>query len=134
MMRLASWNVNSIRARSESVVAWARTTRGGRQFDLLEALAPLSHQSTWLAVAAERAVSRAMGGSCSMPLAAHAVWQGDSLQIEAAWGVVDDGPARPLPLPPLMASPPWAAAAWPRRPPRTLRRRRRGLSRRRWCL
>ena len=40
MMRLASWNVNSIRARSESVVAWARTTRGGRQFDLLEALAP----------------------------------------------------------------------------------------------
>jgi hydroxymethylbilane synthase len=38
--------------------------------DLMEALAPLSHQSTWLAVAAERAVSRAMGGSCSMPLAA----------------------------------------------------------------
>ena len=26
--------------RVESVVAWARTTRGGRQFDLLEALAP----------------------------------------------------------------------------------------------
>jgi hydroxymethylbilane synthase len=36
------------------------------------ALAPLAHQRTWLAVAAERAVSRAMGGSCSMPLAAHA--------------------------------------------------------------
>jgi hypothetical protein len=35
-----------------------------------DALAPLAHQPTWLAVAAERAVSRAMGGSCSMPLAA----------------------------------------------------------------
>ena len=40
--------------------------------DLLRALAPLAHHATWLAVAAERAVSRAMGGSCSMPLAAHA--------------------------------------------------------------
>ena len=32
---------------------------------------------TGLATAAERAVSRAMGGSCSMPLAAHARWQAD---------------------------------------------------------
>ena len=38
--------------------------------DLLEALATLAHQPTWLAVTAERTVSRAMGGSCSMPLAA----------------------------------------------------------------
>ena len=38
-----------------------------------------SHRPTWLAVQAERAVSRALGGSCSMPLAAHAVWQGDTL-------------------------------------------------------
>ncbi|MBL8337068.1 MAG: hydroxymethylbilane synthase [Rhodoferax sp.] len=64
--------------------------------DVQQALQPLAHTPTWLAVAAERAVSLEMGGSCSMPLAAHAVWQGDSLQIEAAWGVVDDGPARPL--------------------------------------
>src|SRR5688500_8090656 len=34
--------------------------------DLLRSLSPLAHQATWLAVAAERAVSRAMGGSCSM--------------------------------------------------------------------
>ncbi len=59
--------------------------RADRQ-DLIEALAPLAHRSTWLAVAAERAVSRAMGGSCSMPLAAHATWAGAVLQIEAAWG------------------------------------------------
>ncbi len=54
--------------------------------DLIDALAPLSHLPTWHVVAAERAVSRSMGGSCSMPLAAHAVWQADQLQLQAAWG------------------------------------------------
>ena len=49
-------------------------------------LAQLSHAPTWLAVHAERAVSRALGGSCSMPLAAFAVWQGDQLVIDAALG------------------------------------------------
>jgi hydroxymethylbilane synthase len=37
-------------------------------------------------VAAERAVSRAMGGSCSMPLAAHATLSGSTLSLRAAWG------------------------------------------------
>ncbi len=59
--------------------------RAGRD-DLKALLAPLAHEETWLRVAAERAVSRAMGGSCSMPLAAHAVLQGGVLHIEAAWG------------------------------------------------
>jgi hydroxymethylbilane synthase len=59
--------------------------RAGRQ-DLMDALAPLAHQSTWLCVAAERAVSRAMGGSCSMPLAAFAQFSGEYLQLDAAWG------------------------------------------------
>ena len=54
--------------------------------ELVAALAPLSHQTSWLAVAAERAVSRAMGGSCSMPLAAHATYSGEYLQLHAAWG------------------------------------------------
>ncbi len=55
--------------------------------DLITALAPLGHRSDWLATAAERAVSRSMGGSCSMPLAAHARWQrGGGLRIDAAWG------------------------------------------------
>lgn len=67
--------------------------RAGRQ-DLLSALAPLAHQATWLAVAAERAVSRAMGGSCSMPLAAHAEFSGEYLQLRAAWG--DPDGAAPL--------------------------------------
>jgi hydroxymethylbilane synthase len=62
--------------------------RTGRA-DLLELLAPLAHQATWLAVAAERAVSRAMGGSCSMPLAAFATLSGEHLQLRAAWGDPD---------------------------------------------
>ena len=63
--------------------------------DLREALATLVHRPTWLAVHAERAVSRGLGGSCSMPLAAHAQWRGDMLQLDAALGhaVV---PTRPL--------------------------------------
>ena len=57
--------------------------------DVIAALAPLVHHRTWLAVAAERAVSRAMGGSCSMPLAAFATLEGDRLTIHAAWGDPD---------------------------------------------
>ena len=58
--------------------------------DLLEGLATLADMPTWLAVTAERTVSRAMGGSCSMPLAAFtrgptsAGEQG--MLLEAAWG------------------------------------------------
>ena len=38
---------------------------------------------------AERAVSRVMGGSCSMPLAAYATLQDDVLSIRAVWGDPD---------------------------------------------
>lgn len=62
--------------------------RSGRP-DLRAALAPLAHQRTWLTVTAERAISRAMGGSCSMPLAAHGEWHGDELRLRAAWGDPD---------------------------------------------
>ena len=59
--------------------------------DLKTALAPLIHQPTWLRVAAERAVSRALGGSCSVPLAAHATWADDgALVLDAAWGELVD--------------------------------------------
>jgi len=56
--------------------------------DIQEALKALSDQSTWLAVAAERAVSRTMGGSCSMPLAAYATLSAEYLTLRAAWGDV----------------------------------------------
>ena len=54
--------------------------------EVAAALAPLAHIPTWLCCAAERAVSRAMGGSCSMPLAAHATLEEGALQLRAAWG------------------------------------------------
>lgn len=58
--------------------------------DLVQALAPLVHMPTWQRVAAERTVSRAMGGSCSMPLAAYAQWSADgALLLDAAWGDPD---------------------------------------------
>jgi len=46
-------------------------------------LAPLNHMPTLLAVLAERAVSRRLGGSCQVPLAAHARWRGNDLQLDA---------------------------------------------------
>jgi hydroxymethylbilane synthase len=62
---------------------------------LHERLARLTHRPTWLAVQAERAVSRALGGSCSMPLAAHATWHGDVLRLQAALGDAN-APSRAL--------------------------------------
>ena len=53
---------------------------------LAEALTQLAHTPTQLACEAERAVSRALGGSCSLPLAAHARWQGSTLCLDAALG------------------------------------------------
>jgi hydroxymethylbilane synthase len=63
--------------------------------DLRRRLNELVHPPSWLAVHAERAVSRALGGSCSMPLAAHAVWEGDRLRIDVALGHAQEL-ARPL--------------------------------------
>lgn len=54
--------------------------------DLHAALQPLVHMPTWLRVTAERAVSRGMGGSCSVPLAAYATLDGSQLRLRAAWG------------------------------------------------
>jgi hydroxymethylbilane synthase len=56
--------------------------------DMIEGLASLAHMPSWLAVTAERAVSRAMGGSCSMPLAAFTRGTGadGQLWLDAAWG------------------------------------------------
>ena len=79
--------------------------------DLLEALGTLADQPTWLAVTAERTVSRAMGGSCSMPLAAFtrgpasgetgrdgAADGASGMLLQAAWGdpaSSDAGPGVP---------------------------------------
>ncbi len=56
------------------------------RMDLVHTLAGLNDITTAAAVYAERGVSRAMGGSCSMPLAAHATLHESSLTLHAAWG------------------------------------------------
>ncbi len=66
--------------------------------DLLKALAALADQPTWLAVTAERTVSRAMGGSCSMPLAAFTAGPaGDGMLLRAVWGDPPEGDGGSLP-------------------------------------
>ncbi|MBY0237410.1 MAG: hydroxymethylbilane synthase [Burkholderiaceae bacterium] len=65
----------------------------------------LIHRPTWLATLAERAVSRALGGSCSVPLAAHGHWQGDQLVLATALGNAE------LPSSPLLRAQLQAAVA-----------------------
>jgi hydroxymethylbilane synthase len=64
--------------------------------ELLAALASLAHVPTALAVEAERAVSRALGGSCSMPLAAYAMWHEQSLRLRVVLGHPERAQAPPL--------------------------------------
>jgi hydroxymethylbilane synthase len=51
--------------------------------DLRALLAPLNHEDTARAVAAERKVSRVFGASCQIPLAAHATVDGGELRLRA---------------------------------------------------
>ena len=49
--------------------------------DIAAALAALNHRATELAVRAERALSRALGGSCQLPLAAYASVNAASIEL-----------------------------------------------------
>jgi len=49
--------------------------------NVLAALAPFSDFGTTLATTAERAFSRALGGSCHTPLAAYAEWEEGTLWL-----------------------------------------------------
>ncbi len=57
--------------------------------DLARCLAPLNHRETALCVAAERALSRALTGSCNVPLGAHAEIAGDGMRLRAFVGRPD---------------------------------------------
>ena len=52
-------------------------------------LAPLNDLATLYAVSAERMVSRQLGGSCEVPLAAHAVWDQNRMNIRSFVASVD---------------------------------------------
>jgi hydroxymethylbilane synthase len=62
--------------------AMAIEVRTDRQ-DLIDLLAPLNHIETAQSVSAERMVSRVFGGSCQIPLAAHATVSGSALHLRA---------------------------------------------------
>ncbi|MGJ8619078.1 MAG: hydroxymethylbilane synthase [Methylophilaceae bacterium] len=49
--------------------------------DLVDILAPLNHQETAQCVEAERGFSRALAGSCTVPLGAHATKQGNTITL-----------------------------------------------------
>jgi hydroxymethylbilane synthase len=57
--------------------------------DVAAWLAPLHDESTAKAVEAERMVSRALGGSCSVPLAAYAEWRDGALQLRGTIATPD---------------------------------------------
>src|SRR4029453_8359219 len=56
-----------------------------------ELLSPLNDPATQAAATAERGVSRGLGGSCQMPLAAYAEMEGDSLRLRALVGNASSG-------------------------------------------
>jgi hydroxymethylbilane synthase len=51
--------------------------------DLEDWLAPLDHADTAVCVRAERSISRVLGGSCSVPLAAYAELEGERMHLRA---------------------------------------------------
>jgi hydroxymethylbilane synthase len=63
--------------------------------DLTKVLAPLLHQKSYLEASAEREVSRQLGGSCRVPLAAFAHTIGTTLSLTACVGaLVPNEPAQ----------------------------------------
>ena len=57
--------------------------------DLIDILAPLNHIDTQLCVEAERGMSRALAGSCTVPLGAYALRQGNQIIITGFVASVD---------------------------------------------
>lgn len=57
--------------------------------DLLTILAPLNHPDTQVCVEAERAMSRALAGSCTVPLGAYATCEADNVRITGFVASVD---------------------------------------------
>ncbi len=57
--------------------------------DLLATLAPLNHPDTQVCVEAERGMSRALAGSCTVPLGAYAVCEANNIRITGFVASVD---------------------------------------------
>ena len=59
------------------------------RLDMIAVLAPLNHLDTQACVEAERGMSRALAGSCTVPLGAYAVCAGDTIHITGFVSSVD---------------------------------------------
>jgi hydroxymethylbilane synthase len=59
------------------------------QPNIKEWLKPLNDLPTLLAVSAERMISRQLGGSCEVPLAAHALWENDQIYLNSYVASID---------------------------------------------
>lgn len=57
--------------------------------DMIAVLAPLNHADTQVCVEAERGMSRTLAGSCTVPLGAYAVCEGENIQITGFVASVD---------------------------------------------
>jgi hydroxymethylbilane synthase len=74
---------DSLPAAGQGAMAIEILSGNGAGFDVRALLAPLNHTHTAQAVQAERKVSKVFGGSCQIPLAAHATVDGDTLHLRA---------------------------------------------------
>lgn len=59
------------------------------RMDLLALLAPLNHADTQVCVAAERAMSRALAGSCTVPLGAYATCEANAIHMTGFVASID---------------------------------------------
>ena len=75
--------------------------------DLLELLAFINDEDIRCATGAERAVSRALGGSCQVPLAAHGIVENGELWLRAHVGDHRDGRKISAQAPRLLTLKPW---------------------------
>jgi hydroxymethylbilane synthase len=57
--------------------------------DLIAVLAPLNHADTQVCVEAERGMSRTLAGSCTVPLGAYAICEGENIHITGFVASVD---------------------------------------------
>ncbi|PQO97447.1 hydroxymethylbilane synthase [Massilia phosphatilytica] len=74
---------DSLPAAGQGAMAIEILSGNAAGFDVRALLAPLNHTHTAQAVQAERKVSQVFGGSCQIPLAAHATVDGDTLHLRA---------------------------------------------------
>jgi hydroxymethylbilane synthase len=85
--------ITRVLAPSESLPAPGQGALGieclAARADLVELLAPLDDAATASCVAAERAFSRALSGSCNVPLGAYAELEGDRLRLRGFVGAPD---------------------------------------------